>query len=94
MARGWGCSQPIWQGRRERCFLLFHARSFGGLGASGMVMGALGLLAAQTLAFRKLGKVPMKHLISGVAAGFMLFVLFGLSPGTDTWRISGDSRPV
>lgn len=63
--------------------LLLHPESFQGLGASGLVMGALGLLAAQSLTLRKIDQVPLKYLLGGVAAGFMLFVLFGLSPGTD-----------
>ena len=63
--------------------LWINVRPFQGLGASGMVMGALGLLAAQTLPRRGDPPKPLKHLLGGVAAGFMLFVLFGLAPGTD-----------
>src|SRR5260370_23592071 len=50
-----------------------------------MVMGALGLLAAQSLAAGKHDRRPLKYLLGGVAAGIMLFILFGLSPspGTD-----------
>ena len=63
--------------------LLLNVKPFHGLGASGMVMGALGLLAAPSLLpeWRK-GK-SLKHVLGGAAAGVMLFVLFGLSPGTD-----------
>ncbi|HZV35311.1 MAG TPA: rhomboid family intramembrane serine protease [Verrucomicrobiae bacterium] len=63
--------------------LLVNVRPFRGLGASGMIMGALGLLAAQSFAHLGRSRPPVKHLFAGVAAGFMLFVLFGLSPGTD-----------
>jgi membrane associated rhomboid family serine protease len=63
--------------------LAMNARPFNGLGASGMIMGALGLLAAQSLAFSREHRPPLKHLLGGVAAGVMLFILFGLSPGTD-----------
>jgi rhomboid protease GluP len=63
--------------------LLVNIRPFRGLGASGMIMGALGLLAAQSLAYLGQKRPPLKPLLAGVAAGLMLFVLFGLSPGTD-----------
>ena len=65
--------------------LWLNSRPFYGLGASGMVMGALGLLATQSLAAGKHDHRPMKYLLGGVAAGIMLFILFGLSPspGTD-----------
>ena len=60
-----------------------------GLGASGLVLGALGLLAAQTAADWG-GKLrPPRHLIVGFAAGVMLFVLLGLSPGTDILAHTG-----
>ncbi len=54
-----------------------------GLGASGMVLSCLGLLAAQS--FPELQHHPkgIRLAVSGVAAGAMLFVLLGLSPGTD-----------
>ncbi len=53
------------------------------LGASGAVMGSLGLLAAQsfTLPLRTLQQ--SKRFITGMLGGVMLFVLFGLAPGTD-----------
>jgi membrane associated rhomboid family serine protease len=53
------------------------------LGASGMVMGALGLLASQS--FRVWREAPRmrRYVLAGLAAGLMLFVLLGLSPGTD-----------
>jgi membrane associated rhomboid family serine protease len=63
--------------------VLVHGKQFHGLGASGIIMGALGLLAAQSLTLWKAGRPPLKHVLGGAAAGFMIFVLFGLSPGTD-----------
>jgi rhomboid protease GluP len=64
--------------------LLLNDKPFQGLGASGMVMGALGLLAAQSL------RLPAenhpnarRYIFAGVAAGIMMFALFGLTPGTD-----------
>ena len=53
------------------------------LGASGVVMGALGLLAAQSFSAFPTGQRRWKAPLVGLAAGFMLFVLLGLSPGTD-----------
>lgn len=53
------------------------------LGASGMVMGALGLLAMQSLTRWRGIPGRTKYLLAGVSGGLMLFVLLGLSPGTD-----------
>jgi rhomboid protease GluP len=62
---------------------LLHSKPFHGLGASGMVTGALGLLAAQALTWRKVIYKPSRYIIAGIAAATLLFALFGLSPGTD-----------
>jgi rhomboid protease GluP len=64
--------------------LMLNAKPFTGLGASGMVMGALGLLAAQSLRRENWARGSVKYAAGGVVAGVMLFILFGLSPGTDT----------
>lgn len=58
------------------------------LGASGMVMGALGLLAGQSFA---LWKRPhgSRHVLAGVVGGVFLFILFGVAPGTDTVAHAG-----
>jgi membrane associated rhomboid family serine protease len=53
------------------------------LGASGMILGCLGLLAAQSLALWRQHPIATKHVIGSVLGGVMLFVLFGLTPGTD-----------
>jgi membrane associated rhomboid family serine protease len=53
------------------------------LGASGMVMGCLGLLAIHSLSTWRQGPHAAKYVISGIAAGVMLFALFGLAPETD-----------
>ncbi len=63
--------------------LIVHDKSLHALGASGMVMGALGLLAAQSLHPGDSSRGSLKSKLSGVAAGLMLFVLYGLAPGTD-----------
>jgi membrane associated rhomboid family serine protease len=53
------------------------------LGASGMVMGSLGLLAVQSFSLWKQTPHASKYIYSGIFAGVMLFVLLGLAPGTD-----------
>lgn len=63
--------------------LLLNPKPFDGLGASGMVMGALGLLSAQTLRWSGKSGASWKQRLVGVAAGIMLFTLYGLAPGTD-----------
>ena len=53
------------------------------LGASGMVMGGLGLLAIQSLSLRHSNPTAGKYIAGGILGGFMLFVLFGLDPHSD-----------
>jgi len=61
--------------------LQLNAKPFHGLGASGMVMGALGLIAAQSL--RPARPMPLKPRLAAFAAGLMLFVLYGVAPESD-----------
>jgi membrane associated rhomboid family serine protease len=63
--------------------LFFNVKPFVGLGASGMVMGGLGLLAASSLLPGEHRSRSRKHFLIGLAAGTMLFILYGLAPGTD-----------
>lgn len=51
-----------------------------GLGASGMVLGALGLLTAQSLSFRKAGLTGRQLALRGLWGGVLLLVLLGLNP--------------
>lgn len=53
------------------------------LGASGMVMAGLGLLAAQSLSARPRPAPARKVVLAGIFSGVMLFTLLGLTPGTD-----------
>ena len=59
------------------------------LGASGFVMGCLGLLAAQTLPLWRTrrpawrSRTTLKPMVARLLAGVLLFVLLGLAPGTD-----------
>jgi rhomboid protease GluP len=59
------------------------------LGASGMVMGALGLIAAQSLTSWRQNPHRVKYVLIGICGGMMLFVLLGLTPGTDVLAHSG-----
>lgn len=55
-----------------------------GLGASGMVMGALGLLTVQSVALLKqVGANAFRLFASGIFAGMLLFVFLGVSPEAD-----------
>jgi membrane associated rhomboid family serine protease len=63
---------------------LVYDESYRSLGASGMVMGALGLLAVQSFALLKRRNANTFRLFAaGILAGILLFVLLGTSPGTD-----------
>lgn len=54
-----------------------------GRGASGMMMGALGLLCVQSFGLWRKNPKAARYILSGVIAGILLFVLFGFSPGSD-----------
>jgi membrane associated rhomboid family serine protease len=60
--------------------LIFYSEAHRGLGASGMVFGALGLLAAQWLTLLRHGLTPRQLAVRGVLSGCLLLVLLGLSP--------------
>jgi membrane associated rhomboid family serine protease len=59
------------------------------LGASGMVLGSLGLLAAHAFSARGRDARAPRLRVSGLLAGVMLFVLLGLGPGTDVIAHTG-----
>ena len=54
-----------------------------GLGASGMMMAALGLLCIHSFGLWRKSPKAARYIISGVIAGFLLFVLFGFNPSSD-----------
>jgi membrane associated rhomboid family serine protease len=62
---------------------IFSSQPHYSLGASGVVMGTVGLLAAQSLALRKRSPLALKYVLSSVAGGVMMFLLLGVGPGTD-----------
>ena len=53
------------------------------LGASGMVMGCVGLLASQSIFSGAGTPNRFKYTIASIAGSVMLFALLGLSPGSD-----------
>lgn len=54
-----------------------------GVGASGMVMGAIGLLASQGMALWRLSRHGARAALLGLMAGSFLFLTFGSAPGSD-----------
>ena len=63
---------------------LVYGENHRGLGASGVVMGALGLLAIQSVALLPRPRThAFKYFASGIFAGVLLFVFLGTSPEAD-----------
>ena len=63
--------------------LAFHTEPYRGLGASGAVMGALGLLGPHAIGLIRVNRHAWRLVIGGLLGVVMLFVLFGLSPQSD-----------
>ena len=63
--------------------LTFYAHPYVGVGASGMMMGALGLLCIHSLGLWRQNPKAARYVLSGVFAGFLLFVMFGVNPRSD-----------
>jgi rhomboid protease GluP len=59
------------------------------LGASGMVMGAMGLLATQSFSLWRTTPHATRFILSGIVGGIMLFVLLGTAPNTDVAAHAG-----
>ena len=62
------------------CGLWLYPVSHLGVGSSGMVLGGLGMLAAQTFTVNRGNPVARARMYKGIFAGALLFVWFGLSP--------------
>lgn len=60
-----------------------YSNPYIGLGASGMVMGALGLNAVQILHVHHFREIVPRTLFSSLAGATFILVLLGFSPGTD-----------
>jgi rhomboid protease GluP len=63
--------------------LNFYSQPYTGLGASGMMMGALGVLAVHSIHLFRTSPKAARYVLSGVSAGLLIFVLFGVSPNSD-----------
>jgi rhomboid protease GluP len=62
---------------------LIYTNGHRSLGASGMVMGCVGLLASQAILTGTPPARRWRYLAGGLAAGVMLFASLGVSPGSD-----------
>ena len=58
-----------------------YPRPYTGVGASGMMMGALGLLCIHSFGLWRENPKAARYILSGVIAGFLIFVMFGGGPG-------------
>ena len=63
--------------------LAFHMDPYRGLGASGAVMGALGMLGPHAVGLMRENRRAYRLVVSGLLGVAMLFVLFGTSPESD-----------
>jgi len=63
--------------------LVLYSQPHQSLGASGMVMGALGLITAQSYAFWRKYRAGVKFLLRIAAAGVLILVLIGFDPDAD-----------
>jgi membrane associated rhomboid family serine protease len=68
---------------------ILYNEPYHGVGASGMMMGALGLLCIHSFGLWRKNPKAARYILSGVIAGFLLFVLFGFSPGSDIFAHLG-----
>jgi rhomboid protease GluP len=63
--------------------LLVYSQPHQGLGASGMVMGALGLVTVQSFSFWRKYQMGRRFIFRAFAAGAMILALIGFSPDSD-----------
>jgi membrane associated rhomboid family serine protease len=63
--------------------LWLYPKAYFGVGASGMMMGALGLLCVHSIGLWRRNPKAARYIVSGVVAGILLFVMFGLNPSSD-----------
>ena len=62
---------------------LIYSQGHRSLGASGMVMGCVGLLASQSIFSPPGTPNRLQYALGTIAGGVMLFALLGVSPGSD-----------
>jgi membrane associated rhomboid family serine protease len=63
---------------------LFYADNYSAVGASGMVMGAIGLLSAAPSPSGRLSRLPFSLVLRTATPALLLFVLYGFSPKPNT----------
>jgi rhomboid protease GluP len=63
--------------------MVIYGGDYRALGASGMVMAALGMLAADAASHSAGGFKSVKTAFAAIGGGLMLFVLLGSNPGSD-----------
>jgi membrane associated rhomboid family serine protease len=63
--------------------LMIHSDASESLGASGMVTGALGMLSVHSFSLWRKYPAARGLVARGAAAGFLILVLIGFSPGSD-----------
>ncbi|MCP5517384.1 MAG: rhomboid family intramembrane serine protease [Verrucomicrobiales bacterium] len=69
--------------------LVMRQTPYIGLGASGVVMGALGLLTVYSFSLFRGVPGAKRQIIAGAAGGVILFALLGLSPNSDVLAHAG-----
>jgi len=69
--------------------LALYPLPYKGVGASGMMMGALGLLAVYSAKLWRAHPRAFRALWSGAGAGLLIFTLFGMNPKTDVVAHAG-----
>lgn len=69
--------------------LLLYQKAYIGVGASGMVMGALGLISVPYAGLWSLHPRALKQLVRAAFAGIFLFVLLGVDPASDVVAHAG-----
>ena len=62
---------------------LLRQHSYLGLGSSGMMMAAVGVLGLHSLGLWNSSRAAGKAILTTALSGFFLFILFGLSPDSD-----------
>lgn len=68
---------------------LWRGHDYTGLGSSGVVMAALGMLTVSLVADTRALRVPPATLLRGVFGGVALFILLGTSPNSDVLAHAG-----
>ena len=63
--------------------LVLYPNAYMGVGASGMVMGAVGVLGLHSLVVWRENDKAWRYVVSGVVAVFFIFILVGLDPNSD-----------